>query len=456
MKKSQNIVFSLILLLSSSALADVNLGPFILKGFLKQQAGFASPICHRCAVNPDEDRQRWWADAIRDGADFGPRMSTLSLIHLYLNTKKFEMGNGYKISGTISQRWRDYAIDIPGVLYDANVLIEQDYYGSLQLGNFVTRGWGIADFPYGSHVGLADAWGASGSGYGILTRAARYALPVYDLFEGDFRIEYTRDFGEAGFKVLKPEFHEVWLQYVRNGVIVDFFWQLGINGIPGSWTHGPFRGITNEVAHEEVAADGGAFGNQPPLEQNRQSILMLMTHFPINNATFVYAGVRHNRWSGANPLIVDVGGPGEGDELWNNMFNVNWAIPAGNAEGVPANPDGDDRGYPASSTDAMIGFRYRPNNRWTFSTGWVYLGEAETDNPLERGQSNAAIFGGIGGGYSFPSVLGLSANAGIGFAFFKEKGLAPLSMPAHTAFSGVDPRVSTFGAGITLEIEYVI
>ena len=37
------------------------------------------------------------------------------------------------------------------------------------------RGWSVADYPYGSNVGLADAWGSSGSGYGLLANAIRYS-----------------------------------------------------------------------------------------------------------------------------------------------------------------------------------------------------------------------------------------------------------------------------------------
>ena len=48
-------------------------------------------------------------------------------------------------------------------MYEQNVRLEQEYYGSIQLGAFPTRGWGVADYPYGSSVGLSDPWGASGS-----------------------------------------------------------------------------------------------------------------------------------------------------------------------------------------------------------------------------------------------------------------------------------------------------
>ena len=56
-------------------------------------------------------------------------------------------------------------------MYEQNIRLEQEYYGSIQLGAFPARGWGVADYPYGSSVGLSDPWGASGSGYGLLSNA---------------------------------------------------------------------------------------------------------------------------------------------------------------------------------------------------------------------------------------------------------------------------------------------
>jgi hypothetical protein len=91
----------------------------------------------------------------------------------------------------------------------------------------------------------------------------------------------------------------------------------------------------------------------------------------------------------------------------------------------------------------MLGARYRITDRIAFTTGLVYLGEGSTDNPSERGQSNSATINNFGLNYDV--APGFSVYALAGLVHFKRKGLAPLSMPAHDAFTGIDPRVATRG-----------
>ena len=47
-----------------------------------------------------------------------------------------------------------------------------------------TRTWSLADYPYGSNVGLSDVWGSAGAGYGLLTKAIRYTARALDVLEG--------------------------------------------------------------------------------------------------------------------------------------------------------------------------------------------------------------------------------------------------------------------------------
>ena len=110
--------------------------------------------------------------------------------------------------------------------------------------------------------------------------------------------------------------------------------------------------------------------------------------------------------------------------------------------------------YPAMSYDYMTGLRYRPNTSWTISSGVVYLSEAQTDNPMERGQSNTLTIGNAGVSYNdlYP---GLTVSVGGTMVRYKHKGLAPLSMPAHSAFSGVDSRIATSGEAIGTQALYV-
>jgi hypothetical protein len=49
---------------------------------------------------------------------------------------------------------------------------------------------------------------------------------------------------------------------------------------------------------------------------------------------------------------------------------------------------------------------------------------------------------------------GLSLSASINAVHYRRKGQAPLSMPAHNAFSNVDSRIATRGNWVTLEANY--
>ena len=94
------------------------------------------------------------------------------------------LGKGFQFSALLSQRWRDGAIDIPGVWYEKNITLRQEYYGGITIGAFPARGWSVADYPYGSNVGLADAWGSSGSGYGAWPM--RFAtVPQYKIISAE-------------------------------------------------------------------------------------------------------------------------------------------------------------------------------------------------------------------------------------------------------------------------------
>jgi hypothetical protein len=116
------------------------------------------------------------------------------------------------------------------------------------------------------------------------------------------------------------------------------------------------------------------------------------------------------------------------------------------ANGVP-NP-----GYSARSTDFMLGLRKYVNPKLVAYSGLTYLGKASTANPSERGQSNSALFASLGANYVVGN--GLSLSASINAVQYGRKGLAPLSMPAHNAFSNVDSRIATRGNWVSVEANY--
>ena len=401
-----------------------DLGPITITGFAKAEASRASNICDDCQAVPDYDRQRPWADAIASGKSFGTDTGPVAtLFQPYIATKEFDLGQGWRIKGLYSQRWRDGNVDIPGIVYEQNATVLHEDYGMLQVGAFPARGWSVADYPYGTQIGVADAWGASGSGYGLLTKALRYSLPLQDLAGGDWYLEASVDMGDSKATVNKPLFVELYSQWVKGPWVVDVVAQDAKNGAPSSWSHGPFRGRAHDPADDDLARD-----------KNQQSILMAMARYQYNAKTVLFGGIRFNQWSGARTECI----AGTDPCIWTPFFNVDSVDRA------------TGKAYKASSTDISLGATYRIDEKWSLSTGMVYLGKAKTANPVERGQSNSMLLNSVGVGYDVRP--GLNVYAFTGMVNYGKKGLAPLSMPSHSSFSGVDSRVAKsgnwFGAGL--------
>ena len=195
----KHLAIAIISLLPLTTMA-VDFGPFTLTGFAKVEASRASNQCSTCQLYPNEARHRPWADELAQGVPYGTGNSNLTLFQPYLGTKEFDLGRGFKVKGLISQRWRDGREDIPGVWYEKNATLSHEDYGLVQVGAFPTRGWSVADYPYGTNLGISDAWASSGAGYGLLTRAVRYGSPLKDVGGGDLYLEATYDMGSVNAK----------------------------------------------------------------------------------------------------------------------------------------------------------------------------------------------------------------------------------------------------------------
>ena len=406
----------------------VDFGPFTLTGFAKAEISRASNQCSDCQLNAGENRHRPWADALAEGKKFGTADRNVTLFQPYLATRDFDLGKGVKLKGLISQRWRDGKHDIEGIWYEQNVTLKHEDYGSVQVGAFPTRSWSLADYPYGTNVGIADSWGSSGAGYGLLQRAVRVGLPLMDVAAGDLYIEAAYDAGDAHYKVNKPAFYELYAKYVKGPLTLDAIAQTGKNGQAVAWGHAPF------VATTTTAPFIGQ-NNQPLLvDGNKQSILMLMARYQLNAKTDLYGGIRHNTWSGTKPVITGwkpiPGHPNGGVSLYNDMFNVDGT-------------DASSKAYSASTTDISLGLVYKFAPQWNVNTGMVYLGKAHTKNPVERGQSNTMMLNTVGVGYEIQPGFAVYGFAGV--VNYGKKGLAPMSMPGHAAFTGVDSRVARSG-----------
>lgn len=424
----QSLAMALMLMTSVSSHA-IDFGPegmFSLTGFAKVEAQRGSNHCNDCQVFPLENKQRIWADDLVVGRPYGTSNTNVSLFQPWFGAK-YDLGQGYKFNALVSQRWRDGKEDIPGFWYEKNFAISHDDYGSVRVGAMTTRTWSMADYPYGTNIGVADVWGSSGAGYGLLTKAVRYTSRMFDVAEGDLVLEASYDQGNRDFKIHKPQFLELYAQYHKGDLVVDAMFQDTRNGNPQAWSHGPFTSLTPNI--EDDANLGGS----------GQSIAMVMGRYQWDARLELSGGVRLNRWSGAYAVITAPGTQAQ----WNNMFNVDWN---GQLNGVP-NP-----GYAATTTDFMLGARYKMG-QWTAHTGLAYLGKANTKNPSERGQSNSALINTLGLGYD--AGQGLQVYGFVGVVNYSKLGLAPMSMPGNSAFTNVDSRVTRSGNWAGLGAVYV-
>lgn len=405
-------------------------GPFSLNGFAKYELNTGNSRCLDCQLFPDEDKQRFWADELVPGSPYGRKTLNGTLIQPYIGVK-FDLGKGFKLSGLLSQRWRDGKVDIPGFLYEKNIALSHEDYGSLRIGDMTTRTWAVADYPYATNLNVSPFWSDSGAGYGLIKDGFRYTSRVLDVLEGDLVLEGTYSAGDTDFKIHKPMFLELYTQFHRGDLVVDAMYQNTRNGRPSAWSHGPFYAPADSV--KDDAKIGGS----------AQSIAMAMARYQVNDKIEVTGGIRRNYWSGAyavqtQPEILNNLGVQTQPGLFNPMFNVDWG---GTRNGV-MNP-----GYSATSYDEMLGVRYRMG-KWIPSAAVVHLGEASTDNPSERGQSNSATVGTLGLNYDFGNGLNLYGNANL--VHYGRLGLSPLSMPGNSAFTNVDSRVNQNGVWVIL------
>jgi hypothetical protein len=118
-----------------------------------------------------------------------------------------------------------------------------------------------------------------------------------------------------------------------------------------------------------------------------------------------------------------------------------------------------DKMHDAVVYDVMLGAAYT-RGKWIYTAGGVFMNKASTDNPVEWGQDNTALFMNLGiyrdvPELSFSKYFKMQAYAGLGRVMFGRQGPAPLSMPSNIAFGGVDPRTSESGNFLTLGVNLV-
>ena len=409
-------------------------GMFSLNGFAELTTTMQGSYCLQCQVAPSgASKQIRSSDAIIPGKNY--RDTTLLNWQVQPDLSfQYNLGHGFKAGGKLGQRWRDgyvdgnsietrYGglVDVPDYWYNKSLSLSHEDYGSVAIGSMTTRGWSVADFPYGGNLGLSSAWGASGAGYGMLANALRIASRPLDVADGDLFVELSYDQGNSHFTRLKPSFIELYAQYHRGDLVLDAVLQDATNGSPGAWGHAPFSAVTPFADDDK----------NPALQSTHQSIAMLMARYQVSSQVELSAGIRRNAWGGAALVYNPV-------TSWTTAFNVDFNTP-------------NYPGYSAVSYDTMLGLRYRIN-KWVLSTGMVYLGTADTDNPSDRGQHNAAVINTLNANYEFGN--GWLFESTYGMVHYNKQGLAPMSMPGNDSFSNVDARISQDGRWLTIGMLY--
>ncbi len=402
-------------------------GPFSLTGFAKVGLGYVSNGCKDCQRDTSAGRHFVWTDDLAFGKEYGGLATDSVQIQPTLGVK-FDLPNGFTLAGAYSQRYRDGKVDLPGVVYERSATLKHEYYGTVQIGNFLSRGWNRPDFPYASDLGQT-AFSDAGAAYGILTKALRYTSRELFVAEGNLVLEATYDQGDTQFKRNKPQLFEFWALWARGPLVVEAVVQTAKNGAPAAFAKAGFTGLTPFPDRDDQKLGGSS-----------QGMFMLLSKYQIGTTYEVSGGLRFNRWSGAYAVQLTPGAQAQ----WNNAFNVDWG-------GVDANGVSNP-GYAARSTDLMLGLRKYINPKLVGYAGLTYLGKARTDNPSERGQSNSAVFVSLGARYALDG--GLSFSGSLNAVSYGRKGLAPLSMPAHDAFSNVDSRIANRGNWVSVEANY--
>jgi hypothetical protein len=82
----------------------------------------------------------------------------------------------------------------------------------------------------------------------------------------------------------------------------------------------------------------------------------------------------------------------------------------------------------------------------------VYLGQADTANPSERGQSNSTLINTVGLKYDYGQ--GLEFNVQAGMVHYRRVGLSAMSAGDNASLTTVDSRVTDQGNWVSVGMVY--
>jgi hypothetical protein len=424
-------------LLAAPALAE-QYGPLEVMGFIKNEY-YLCDNCSEGLVNKSAYDPRGVLSPpdpmVNQPGDSEGKGHNLFLAQLWVGASH-EFDNAVKIEAMTSARMRNGEEDIYDNWFtDIYAGVSHPTYGSLQAGKFSARTWSRSDsFAY--PLGLSSPWAESGAGYGVYPEAVRYGTREFEIPLGKLRFEATYAQADTR-KPLNPQslvknprepwLYEIFVQYSNEKNLVELIYQDSDGGRQSSFAKGAFYG-----------AQGNTNGpvSSPEYEVPSESVLILQGNYWMNESWKFTYGLRRSRWSGqAQQCDYGPVSPVESACYWDQAgFNYS---------------DDINAVYSAVSYDAMLGAGYT-RGKWTYTAGGVYLNKASTNNPVEWGQDNTALFVNLGiyrdlPEFSFGALFKMEVYAGLGRVMYGRQGPAPMSMPSNIAFGGIDPRTSESG-----------
>ena len=433
------------LLLAVPAVAEQTYGPFEVVGFVKNEY----TLCDNCSaglVNRSAYDPRGVLSPpvpmLNQGGDSEGTGRNLFLVDLAVGASH-EFDNAFKIEARTAGRMRNTDADIyDNWMTDLYAGVSHPTYGSLQVGKFRSRSWSRSDsFAY--PLGLSSPWAESGAGYGLYPEAVRYATREFEMPIGKIRIEGSYAQADTRYPLNRsslvdappdPSLYEIFIQFSNEKNLVELIYQSSDGGRQSSFSKGAFYG-----------AQGNTNGpvSSPEYNAPSENVLILQGNYWMNERWRFTYGVKRSDWSGqAQQCDYGPVSTVQSECFWDQPgFNYSNEL---------------DAMYDAVSWDFLLGAAYT-RGLWIFTAGGVLLNEASTDNPVEWGQDNNALFLNLGVYRQVPefSVGGLfkiEVYGGLGRIMYDRQGPAPLSMPSNIAFGGVDPRTSESGNTLTLGV----
>lgn len=347
-----------------------------------------------------------------------------------------EFDSAWKVDARVSYRARDNHADISGYGWsEMTAAVSNPAYGELRAGRQTTRTWSRSD-NFSWPIGLSSAWSETGAGYGLMDQSLRYTTKQWETGEGKLvaemtvgtnKVAYAHNADLVGYNENppKPWLGEMFFQYSRDKLLIEYTVQVSRGGGQSSWAKGPFNG------------DVGNADNLPNYKTPAEDVQILQGEYYFSPGWKYTFGARRSYWSGEVYQC---------DYAPLNNGTSGCYFPSGFNNGV------DLQGHAAHVYDFMSGISYS-EDVWTYSAGGVRLSKAYTATPTEYGQSNGATYVNLQASRQIPELSRrLSVYGGVGFLHFDRLDPAPLSMPAELANWSVDPRVHSSAVSFTVGI----